>query len=197
MSEFTAAVRAYLDAFCVGEERVLNAYTYLETIGKQSAQVHTRELLRREGPHVFVRVSAHRKGDDPTEVGTEIARWSEQQFVDAVLSDAHLRARLQLPAPEDREVIDRVLERLRAGERFRSSGADDGGGHSGRGTSGGSHELRAEGDGFVLEMESFYQPPGGLPEQTSYAKSAMDEARLRAELTSNGALRSLVGLPYR
>lgn len=197
MTDFDVAVRALIDGLAVGAERVTNAYSYIETMGTKSTTWHARELLVRESTEVFVRVAARVRDGDPVETRTEMSRWSAWQFTAEVLSSATLRSQLGLPEPTDGEVVDRVIERLRRGEKIRQGGADDNGGHSGRPITGGWDELRFEKGAFVFESESFIQQPGGVTERTNFATSTLSEQELREKLLENGPMRYLAGLPRR
>lgn len=201
MSEFREAVAAWLEGFRQEKERVLREYDHLETRGKEHFTVYVRELLvPAEGGTVAQVYEARRAPYGSADRGpperTETRRLSERAFLDAVASEAHLRALLALPAPSEREHRERVLERLREGERFCVAGADDGGGHSGRFLTGERTELRREGEGFVLERVSFEDGPSGHRE-TVHPPLRYHAESLLAALESDAALRSLAGLPPR
>ncbi len=165
-------------------ERVVDDYTYVETIGATSREVRHLVTITRE-PDAIVR----RVGDQETH------RWDERGFLDYLLDEPHTRAKLGLaPAPEA-AVIDRTIARLHAGHRFRSGGSDDGG-RSGRGISGGWQELYMEGDRFIDESVSFYQPTGGEPEYDRQRRE-LDEPSLREALAGNNYFRVLIGLTWR
>ncbi|MCA9675344.1 MAG: hypothetical protein H6708_22495 [Kofleriaceae bacterium] len=191
MSSFAGAAAALIAAL---GERVISESTYVETVGATSYPVRQRIGVRRDGDTI-VHWATTQRGDGAAEPA-EVARWDERGFVGALLAQAHLRAALGLPEPTEDEQIEGGLARLRAGERLRSGGADDGG-RSGDGVvRGGWTELSGDGDRFVLELVSFEQARGGEPVyQTQRQELGLDE--LRGLLATSDPVRVLFGLPWR
>lgn len=202
VSSFTEAVAALIAQLEPGHERPLRAYDYLETRRDQHFTMHARDLLVRERDGSFVLVTETRRerhGTGHTEQAerSETRRLSERQLVDALSSEAHLRAWLRLPDPTADEQITRVLERLRDGERLEAGGADDGGGHSGRRLTGERRSLRFDGAHFVYERVSFEEDASGALCETADAPLRYDETALRAALSRDDTLRALMGIAPR
>ncbi len=193
MNEHLDRVAAIVAAIPVGEERELRAYTYLNTTGTKTVNATHREALRRVGEHETAYVLTTQLGAKRAEE-TIRERYDLRSLADATLFDAHFRKLLSLPRPSNQEILERAIVRMRSGHRFVQAGADDGGGHSGRGISGGSTALFAEGDHFALEIVEFEGPYGQTPKETLRERTLLLEPELADRLASDSSLRALVGM---
>lgn len=204
MATLGDALHDYLARLAVGDEREIGTSTYLETTGKETVTVEAREVLVRESPSIVLRVRTAKKGNRPVE-RYEQGRYAERELHDTLLAEPRLCTALGLPAPEESDVIDRTVERLREGHVFAQGGSDDGGGHSGRGISAETRELRFRDGAFVFEVVELRGAYGETPVEVARETITMDEAKLRAELgpatcSSRGtysSLRMLLALPLR
>lgn len=193
MNEHFERVAALVAAMADGDEKVLRVMTYLQTTGKKNVEVTHREVLRRVSDNDLAHViTTTPKNQSPKHI--ERDRYDVRGLADATLFDSHLRKALGLPVPNSAEIFDRAVVRIGKGHCFVQSGADDGGGHSGRGISGGSLSLFAEGDMFVIEVIEFEGGYGQTPTETRHERTSLNEAALRERVFSDGSLQRLIGI---